>query len=91
MNEPNPSPEASTSQSTEPVLNQQVEAISELFSRSLDTWTEADMERMIAELRKRRMEFDKNPEAAKKRQAKPKIDVSGKSTEDLLSALNLNL
>lgn len=72
-------------------LTANVEAISDLFSREPDTWTPADMERAVAEYRKRRKELDAQPADAKpKREKKEKPKpISAADGADLLSKLGL--
>lgn len=98
-NSPNTSPEPTSAQ-PEPgaeapaVLTQDTEAISELFSRSLDTWTDQDMDRMVTELRKRRVEFLVEDKAAKKKKAEPKapkVSTAGKSADEIMAQLGLDL
>ena len=71
------------------VLTQDTDSISELFARDYKEWTEEDMTRMITELRKRRRELDAAPAKKTKAEKAPKIEVAGKSAEDLLNSLGL--
>lgn len=94
QNSPTKSPPTTSEKpsETDAVLTADVETISELFSRGLDTWTDADMDRMIAELRKRRVEFIEESKTKKAKPAKAaKVDVKGKSAEEVMAQLGLDL
>ena len=69
-------------------MTREVESISVLFSREPDSWNEADMERMIAELRKRRTEWLEE-EAKPKKTAKPKMETAAKAELKGLSGKEL--
>lgn len=92
MEAPNNSPETiSTAPDGGPVLNAEVDSISELFSRGLETWTEDDMTRMIEELRKRRVDFLTEDKAKKTKAKAPKISTTGKSADEIMAQLGLDL
>jgi hypothetical protein len=82
-----PIPEASSD------LTQNTETITELFARDPITWSDEDMEKMIAHYRKLRINLDAQPEGTKKKAAaKEKVpveDLKGLSGAELLGKLGL--
>jgi len=65
------------------------ETITELFSRDPLSWTDADVDAIIAHQRSQRLKIGEGPAKKEKAAKLPAADFTDKSGEDILASLGL--
>lgn len=85
--QPSPSPSETISS---PLTLETTDTITELFSSDPTTWTDADIDRMIAHYRQERIKFLNKPAKAEKAPKMEPSELAGLGTEDLLAKLGLS-
>ena len=82
------SAQASSQTLTSPLQEVEKESLSELFARDPESLSEADLDRIVSELRSKRMLWLQTEEAGKKKKAEPKAKPKTLSKEELNSLLD---